>query len=257
MCDQHDQTHDCWHVLIILHVICSSVFSAQDDEFELLPSGADAVAAADMPGASSAKRPVARCRALALAPTGRCWAAATTEGLLLYSADDNAMFDPTDLSEDLTPQSCHAALASQSYVRALLIALRLKDAELIKHVVLSTPPDALATVASALPRPAAYLPQLLGLISEALTASPHVEFLLRWVHALCTQHGELLKKADTTIMPVLRSLQKGLGRLHADLSEASEQNMYTLEYLTAVAAAGGDEDGDGDGDDQEAGGDDE
>ena len=41
---------------------------------------------------------------MALSPTGHCWAAATTEGLLLYSLDRGAQFDPTDLAEDVTPQ---------------------------------------------------------------------------------------------------------------------------------------------------------
>lgn len=45
-----------------------------------------------------------RSRAVALSPTGRCWAAATTEGVLLHSLDAGAMFDPTDLAEDITPQ---------------------------------------------------------------------------------------------------------------------------------------------------------
>lgn len=50
----------------------------------------DAAAAEDVPGTGGLKRkPVARSRCLALAPTGRCWAAATTEGLMMFSLDDD------------------------------------------------------------------------------------------------------------------------------------------------------------------------
>jgi len=49
----------------------------------------DAAAAADVPGAGSAKRPLARTSCVALAPTGRCWVAASTEGLVLYSLGDD------------------------------------------------------------------------------------------------------------------------------------------------------------------------
>ncbi len=50
----------------------------------------DAAAAEDVPGVGNArKRPVARTRCLALSPTGRCWAAASTEGLVMYSLDDD------------------------------------------------------------------------------------------------------------------------------------------------------------------------
>ena len=59
----------------------------------------------DLPGTGGKRRPAVRSRAVALSPTGRCWAAATTEGLLLYSLDPAAMFDPTDLADDVTPQA--------------------------------------------------------------------------------------------------------------------------------------------------------
>ena len=45
-----------------------------------------------------------RSRAVALSPTGQSWAAATTEGLLLYSLEKGATFDPTNLTEGITPQ---------------------------------------------------------------------------------------------------------------------------------------------------------
>lgn len=111
-----------------------------------------------MPGSSGRKRPIARTRAVALSPTGRVWAAATTEGLLLYSLDDELVFDPTDLTEELTPEACTRALASRAYVRALLIALRLGDGKLLRHCVFSTPVAQVPTVGAALP--AAFVPQV-------------------------------------------------------------------------------------------------
>lgn len=49
----------------------------------------DAAAEMDVPGAPSRKRAPARTRCVALCPTGRSWAAATTEGVVLYSLDDD------------------------------------------------------------------------------------------------------------------------------------------------------------------------
>lgn len=60
--------------------------------------------ASELPGTGGKKRPQVRSRAVALSPTGQSWAAATTEGLLLYTLDQGATFDPTDLTEDITPQ---------------------------------------------------------------------------------------------------------------------------------------------------------
>lgn len=36
--------------------------------------------------------------------------------------------------------------------------------------------------------PTAAVPAVLAALAEALAASPHLEFLLTWVHALCLRH---------------------------------------------------------------------
>lgn len=49
-------------------------------------------------------RPVIRTKCLKIAPTGRSFSAATTEGVLVYSIDESFIFDPTDLDIDVTPE---------------------------------------------------------------------------------------------------------------------------------------------------------
>ncbi len=223
----------------------------------MLAPTTDLAASADVPGTSAGKRPVLRCRAVALSPTGRCWAAATTEGLMLYGVDEQLVFDPTDLSEDLTPAACEAAIADRAFLKALLIALRLGDAKLVRHAVMSTPPAAVAAAAAGVP--AVYVPTVLTALAEAVGETAHLEFVLGWVKAVCTAHGEGLRAAGSGgsaagrlgaqllggaagggagVMPALRSLQKVLGRLHGDLAATCESNVYALDYLSAAAAAG-------------------
>ena len=62
----------------------------------------------DLPGSMPNRgRPIIRTKCLRIAPTGRSFAAATTEGVLVYSIDDSFIFDPTDLDIDVTPEvSC-------------------------------------------------------------------------------------------------------------------------------------------------------
>ncbi|GLC52693.1 hypothetical protein PLESTB_000658000 [Pleodorina starrii] len=225
---------------------------------ELLPPSTDLAASADVPGTSAGKRPVVRCRCVALSPTGRVWAAASTEGLLLYGTDDGLIFDPTDLNQDITPAAVHSSLAAGAHLRALLIALRLSDPGLVRHVLLETPPSAVQTTAAGLPP--VFVPAVLGALAECAAQCPHLEFVLSWVRTVCTAHGGLLKAAASggggggaaaarvaagggaaaaALMPVLRSLQKVLGGLHGDLAAAAEGNMYSLEYLAAAGTAAG------------------
>ncbi|KAJ8643228.1 hypothetical protein MRB53_004976 [Persea americana] len=92
----------------------------------------------DLPGSRPNNgRPVVRTKCLSIAPTGRCWAAATTEGVLMYSMDESFVFDPTDLDIDVTPEAIDKALAEEHPQRALLLSLRLNEDSLIKKCIIS------------------------------------------------------------------------------------------------------------------------
>lgn len=86
-------------------------------------------------------------RAVALSPAERQWAAATTEGLLLYSLDDALVFDPTDLGQDVTPQAAKAASEKRQHLKAMLLAVRLNDQQLLSSVMLATPPSEVRMIA--------------------------------------------------------------------------------------------------------------
>ncbi|GFY97045.1 periodic tryptophan protein 2 [Actinidia rufa] len=82
-------------------------------------------------------RAVIRTKCLRIAPTGRSWAAATTEGVLIYSMDESFIFDPTDLDIDVTPEAVDAALNEDQPSRALILSLRLNEDSLIKKCIVA------------------------------------------------------------------------------------------------------------------------
>ena len=200
-----------------------------------------------LPGVNNGTKTNAMTRGVALAPTGRLWAAATTQGVLLYSLHQDLYFDPTDLAEDVTPDAALRALRSEAYVKACLIALRLGDETLIRHVLLSTKPRAVASVASTLPGP--LVPQLLAPLAEMLHASPHVEHVLRWVEALCLRHGAAIEAQQSQrvglnsgsgsggVAPALRALQRATAALQEEVGALVESNLYGLRYVCSVPAA--------------------
>ena len=50
---------------------------------------------------------------------GQAWAAATTEGLLLYSLDAGLVFDPFELELGITPESVQKTLNQKEYTTGL------------------------------------------------------------------------------------------------------------------------------------------
>ena len=199
--------------------------------------------------------PELRTKALAFSPAGRSFAAACTEGLLVYSLDDSLVFDPFELGDDVTPAAARAALASRHYARGLLLALHLNEAGLIREAVEAPPAGTVPLIAGTIPL--AFLSRLLeffaarlapgpagGDVSSsgsgsgnasssaaALGSSPHLEFYLTWALALLQSHGRALRERSTLFCGQLRSLQRSLLGHKESLGRLTERNGYALDFL--------------------------
>ena len=88
---------------------------------------------------SRAHRPEVRVSGLQFAPTGREFAATTTEGLLLYSLDSQMLFDPFELELNITPDATRSAIKNKEYGKALTMALKLNQVNLTREVIEQTP----------------------------------------------------------------------------------------------------------------------
>lgn len=161
-------------------------------------------------------RQEARTKCVRFSPTGRAWAAASTEGLLIYSLDDTVMFDPFDLTIDLTPQAVLNILAEGEYLKALVLAFRLNEKPIIQQVYERIPRSDIRLVARQMPN--IYIPALLRFTSEHLEKSPHLEFDLIWVQAVITAHGRFLRDHSGEYAPILRAAQKALGDVEGSIS---------------------------------------
>ncbi|BFZ60013.1 U3 snoRNP protein [Saitoella coloradoensis] len=188
-----------------------------------------------LPGASrgdmSARRvrPEVRTRAVKFSPTGRSFAAASTEGLLVYSLDDNLLFDPFDLDIDVTPSTTLQTLRQKQYLKALVMAFRLNERYLIHQVYETIPPADIPLVAHDLPLP--YLSRLLKFIAGHADESPHVEFHLIWIEALCTYHGRYIRERGGEFGSEMRGLQRCVGRIETELAGLGDENVFMLRYI--------------------------
>lgn len=189
----------------------------------------------DLPGSLPNRgRPVIRTKCLRIAPTGRSFAAATTEGVLVYSIDESFIFDPTDLDIDVTPEAVDAALNEDQQNRALILSLRLNEDSLIKKCIFAISPVDIPAVASSIPY--RYLQRLIEAFADLLESCPHLEFILRWCQELCKAHGNSIQQNSRNLLPALKSLQKAITRTHQDLADTCSSNEYMLRYLCSTSA---------------------
>ena len=70
---------------------------------------------------------------------GQAWGAVTTEGLLIFTLDLGIVFDPFDLSIEITPQAIRRTVSKGELASALVMSLRLNERPLIVDVIEATP----------------------------------------------------------------------------------------------------------------------
>ena len=150
----------------------------------------------------------ARTNCVRFSATGRSWAAASTEGLLIYSLDEATTFDPFDLSLDLTPSAILETIAQGEHLLALIMALRLSESPLVQRAYEAVPSSSIKLVARQIP--GIYVRALLQFIASHMESSPHVEFDLMWIGAMLTSHGKQLRERRGEVTSAMRGLQKGL-----------------------------------------------
>jgi len=193
-----------------------------------------------IPGAKRAEsmkrktlHPIFLVKGVCFAPTGRAWAAATTEGLHIYSLDETIIFNPFELDTEVTPENIESSLQQKEYLKALVMSFSLNEIPIIKRVFNSVPANDIQFVVQGFPLQ--YVTKILSFIATQITDSPHLEFHLLWVLKLFNQHGRFLKENANMFAGIFRNLQKNISKQHHDLATTCEDNTYTLDYLTAIA----------------------
>ncbi|KAF2734647.1 WD40 repeat-like protein [Polyplosphaeria fusca] len=174
-------------------------------------------------------RPEIRVPDVAFSPTGRAFCAASTEGLLIFSLDNMFQFDPFDLDITVTPATTISTLADQEYLKALVMAFRLNERNLIRRVYEAVPASDIALVVKEMP--SVYLGRLLRFVAVQADESPHLEFNLIWVEALLSKHGRWMKDHKTGLEAELRSVEKAVKRVQVELARMADENIYRIEYL--------------------------
>lgn len=166
-------------------------------------------------------------------PAGRSFCACSTEGLLIYSLDNSGTedFDPFDLDIDVTPQNIRAMLkqAEPEHLKALVMAFRLNDRNLIRQVYQAVPYESIPLLVRELPK--VYFGRLLMLLGQQMENSPHLEFALLWVSEVLSIHGRYIKEKQGDFAGELRAVLRGVDGIGRTVRSLSEKNAFEIEYL--------------------------
>lgn len=186
----------------------------------------------------------AEVRCVRSCPTGRLWAAVTTEGVLVYGdtrgdgIDEmgEMLFDPTNLEMDVTPEAARKAAESKDYVTGLTLALRLNERDCLNDVLENIPLEDISLVVGRMPL--LYFTRLALLFAWRLENTPHLEFNLRWARRLLLTHGadaHASASEPSTVNTALRALFKASSTHSKRIFPIADRNQHMLQYLSTFA----------------------
>ncbi|EPX74363.1 U3 snoRNP-associated protein Utp1 [Schizosaccharomyces octosporus yFS286] len=157
-------------------------------------------------------RPEILCQEVQFSPSGGAFAAATTEGLMIFSLINDFIFDPINLDIDITPETTLTVCG-----------------EVIERVYESIPVADIDHITQQLPT--TYLANLINYLSSFAAETPHIEFHLKWMRSILSHHGEFIKRRNFEYASQLTSLQKSIVVLSKRLSQLSSNNEFSLSFI--------------------------
>ncbi|KAI5955532.1 PWP2 [Candida theae] len=177
-------------------------------------------------------RPEIRVTSINFSPTTSSFAAATTEGLMIYSINQELVFDPFDLDIDVTPDSALESLKEKEYLIALIMALRLNEGYVIHQVLEAVPLPDIKLVCQDIPE--VYLDRTLHFIGELLTKqdSPHIEFYLIWVRCILSSHGRFIAAHKFEFRSSLKLLSRYLSKVAKEVVSVGKRNEFLIGFLS-------------------------
>ncbi|KAI1326880.1 periodic tryptophan protein 2 [Xylariaceae sp. FL0255] len=178
--------------------------------------------------------PEVKVTGVAFSPVGTSFCAASTEGLLVYSLDNDLQFDPFDLNMEITPASTLAVLETEKdYLKALVMAFRLNEAGLIQRIFQSIPYPDIPLVVEQFPT--VYVARLLRFVAAQTEESPHMEFCMLWIKSLVDKHGPWLTANRSKVDVEFRVVARAIARMQNDIRRLADENVYMVDYLLGQA----------------------
>lgn len=150
---------------------------------------------------------------LKFSPNGQQWASATTEGLMIYSLDKGIVFDPYQMSIEVTPKAARTLIREKEYSAALIMALKLNESNLVQEIIEQIPHRDIKLVLESLPEN--FVHRTVDFIASMLNSN-HIEFYLKWTCAVLTKFGQ---KSETIDSQSLINLHQNLNRKYEALNK--------------------------------------
>lgn len=175
--------------------------------------------------------PIIAAYQVVFSPAMRSFAAATTEGVLLYSLDATRNFNPYKLVVGVDPTSIKRALKTRCYGQAFVEALQLNDKLILQEVIETIPTSEMDAIVASLEID--YVKRTLDFISQVIPKTKHIEYYLSMTKGILYRHGVTMKQLPSRETgSIVRNLHQNFHRQLMDMKKNCDHSKYSLKYLT-------------------------
>ena len=188
-----------------------------------------------------------RIKAVCFSPDGTQFAAATTEGLIIYS---NAIhlrqgadyFNPYDIDESVTLDNIIAKVQNEEHLTALVLALRLNIAEVTDSVYRCVPLNSVALIVAHMPE--MLLLKLLQFLATEIESGREIHWAMIWLQNIMKYHGAKFGQ-QTTLSAAMQSplrscllqIFSSLQFVDTSLSRVSNENSHLMQFMVSQHTA--------------------
>lgn len=193
----------------------------------------------DLPGAKTAKNLVkrnvklaVRVKAIKFSPDGSTFAAATTEGLVIYSNKLNQTFNPVMITEEVTLDNIILKVKEEEYLVSLALALRLNEPEVTQTVYQCIPLKSVPLVCANFPEP--FVAKLLQFIGTQIKVGRQLEWAMHWLSQIVRFKGVYLQRMSqekSGVRTALLDIYQSVQFFDSSLSKVFNQNQHLMSYI--------------------------
>lgn len=171
-----------------------------------------------------------RVKDVKFSPDGKSFAWATTEGIIIYSVNNNQSFSPIDLDIEVTLENLMLELKKRNYLQALVMALKFNQVKILEKTFELIPPSSIPIISSNFP--INYLEKFMTFLAYELEHSVNIELALTWCKNLLKYNDELIHNLKEQKQGFVKAIHRALKFFENTLLKITNENLYSLKFLT-------------------------
>ena len=169
-------------------------------------------------------------KSVKFSPDGKSFAWATTEGIIIFGIVNSNVFVPLDLDIEVTLENLILELKKRNFLQAIIMSLKFNQIKIIEKTFELIPESVIPIISSNFP--INYIERFMNFLAYELEHSTNIELTLTWWTNLLKYNDEVLNTSREKKEGFIKSIHRSLLFFENTLLKITNENLYTLKFLS-------------------------